>query len=99
MAGVWARSERARCTHPGWARLEGWDTIEESWRRIFAGPQTLQFILTEVDVTVTGDAAWVVLDENLLGGAAATVSTVNIFVRRAESTWNLVNHHGSSVIG
>jgi hypothetical protein len=45
-----------------------------------------------------GDAAWVTLDENLLGDqGGATVATVNLFVRSPDGRWLMVGHHGSPV--
>ena len=54
------------CIHPGWPILRGWPLIEESWRRIFAGPGRNQFIVTNDVVASVGDVAWVTLDENLV---------------------------------
>ena len=68
MSAVWEHSERVVCVHPGWPILRSWGIVEESWRRIFAGPGRTQFILTNEVVTVHGDVAWVTLDENLVDG-------------------------------
>ena len=97
MRAVWDHSEQAVCIHPGWPILRGWPLVEESWRRIFAGPGRNQFILTNDDVTVRGDVAWVTLDENLVDGmAAGTIAATNVFVRTPHG-WRLVLHHGSPV--
>jgi ketosteroid isomerase-like protein len=98
MSAVWERSERALCTHPGWATLRGWGAISGSFFALFQGPQTMQFLLTRERVDVVGDAAWVAVDENLLGdGTNATVAAVNVFVRDSDGWWRLVCHHGSPV--
>ena len=97
MRAVWAHTDDAVCTHPGWPILRTWPVVEESWRRIFAGPGRTQFILTNDVVTVQGDVAWVTLDENLVDGAAAgTIAATNVFARRDDG-WRLVLHHGSPV--
>ena len=99
MRSVWEHSERVVCVHPGWPILRGWAIVEESWRRILEGPGRNQFILTNDTVTVVGDLAWVTLDENLIAGSAAgTVAATNLFAR-VDSTWKLVVHHASPVIG
>ncbi len=68
-----------------------------SWFALFGGPSPLQFILTEEVVTVVGDAAWVTVDENLIGpDGGGTVAAVILFVRHADR-WQLVGHHGSAV--
>ena len=49
-----------------WPILRGWTAIEESWRRIFAGPGRNQFIVTNEALATIGDTAWITLDENLV---------------------------------
>ena len=99
MFDLWERSERATCTHPGWARLRGWGPIAASFFALFQGPPQLQFVLTEERVEVVGDIAWVTVDENLLGAqGGATVAAVNVFVRNPiGGAWRMVCHHGSVV--
>jgi ketosteroid isomerase-like protein len=99
MSDLWERSDRALCTHPGWATLEGWGAVASSFFALFQGGQQLQFLLTREKVTVVGDTAWVSLDENLLGDqGGVTVATVNIFLRDPSSRrWRIVCHHGSVV--
>jgi hypothetical protein len=99
MSDLWERSDRALCTHPGWATLEGWGAVAASFFALFQGGQQLQFVLTREKATVVGDAAWVSLDENLLGDqGGVTVATVNIFLRDPTSGhWRIVCHHGSVV--
>lgn len=100
MGTIWERSTRAVCVHPGWPILRGWDMVTESWRRIFSGPGRTQFILTNVEVAVVGDTAWVTLEENLVDsgalGAAGAVAATNIFTR-SDDDWMLVAHHGSPI--
>src|SRR5260370_42498532 len=98
MAGVWGHSERALCTHPGWARLRGWGAVASSWFALFQGPQPLQFVLTEERIEVVGDAAWVSVDENLLRSqGGATVAALNVFVRQPSTgAWTVACHHGSA---
>lgn len=97
MAEVWDHEAGVVCVHPGWPILRGWADVEESWRRIFGGPGRNQFILTNDEISVAGDVAWVTVDENLVAGAASgTVAATNVFVRRGDR-WLLVLHHGSPV--
>jgi uncharacterized protein (TIGR02246 family) len=99
MAAVWEHSARAVCIHPGWPILRGWAAIDESWRRIFGGPGRNQFILTNDDVVVAGDLAWVTIDENLVDReAAGTIAATNLYVR-TDDGWRLTLHHGSPVLG
>ena len=99
MSDLWDRSERAICTHPGWATLEGWGAVAASFFALFQNGSQLQFVLTRERVNVVGDAAWVSVDENLLGDqGGVTVSAINVFVR-LDDRWRMVCHHGSVVQG
>ncbi len=98
MSDVWEHSDRVACVHPGWAILRGWGAVSASWFALFDGPQRLQFIVTDEQVAVTGDLAWVTCNENLIdGGTAQAVAATNVFAR-SEDGWRLVHHHGSPVI-
>lgn len=77
--------------------LRGAEAVFESYAAIFSGPGRNQFVLTDQVVHIEGDVAWVSLDENLLE-VAATVTTINVFVR-SDAEWKLVAHHGSPVMG
>jgi ketosteroid isomerase-like protein len=99
MSDLWEHSDRALCTHPGWAPLRGWSAVAASWFALFHEAAPTQFILTEERVEVVGDTAWVTLDENIIGvQVGATVSAVNVFVRDGRAAWRLVVHHGSNVM-
>lgn len=106
MSEAWEHSERVVCTHPGWQTLRGWASVSASWFALFDGPQHLQFILTEEEIALAGDTAWVTVDENLIGDGMAgeelghTVAALNLFRRERTAEgdrWLLVAHHGSGV--
>lgn len=98
MASVWEQSQRAVCVHPGWPILRGWPTIAQSWERIFLGPGRNQFIITNEEVMIDGDLAWITLDENLVDGpSAGTIAATNVFIR-TNTGWLLTLHHGSPVM-
>jgi len=97
MSDLWEHSDRVSCTHPGWAVLRGWSSVAASWAALFQGPERLQFILTNEHVVVEGSAAWVTVDENIIGTESGTVTSVNLFTR-ADDGWRMVGHHGSAVV-
>jgi ketosteroid isomerase-like protein len=98
MSDIWEHSDRVACTHPGWRTLHGWGAVSASWFALFGGPSPLQFILTNEVVAVSGDAAWVTVDENLISAdGGGTVAALNVFVRSADGRWRLVAHHGAPV--
>ena len=97
MSDVWHHDDGVVCTHPGWKTLHGWGAVAGSWFALFGGPQHLQFILTDERISVSGEVAWVTVDENLISEqVGATVAAVNIF-RRVDGDWRMVLHHGSPV--
>lgn len=98
MSDLWEHSERASCVHPGWTVLRGWAAVGAGWMAIFQGPRDQQFLLADEHVVVVGDAAWVTVDENILfPDGAATVSTLNLFVR-TDGRWKIIGHHGAGVV-
>jgi len=114
MAEVWEHSDRIVVTHPGWPMLRGWARVAGSWDAIFRNTGYIQFVLTDEQVTIVGDSAWVTLDENILQSAAETersdefsgskATSVNVFVRSHDSdapddNWKMVVHHASPVAG
>jgi ketosteroid isomerase-like protein len=106
MADVWEHSDRIVVTHPGWPMLRGWARVAGSWDAIFRNTGYIQFVLTDEQVTVVGDAAWMTLDENILQSAGTTelsgskATTVNVFARDGhDATWRMVVHHASPVAG
>jgi len=109
MADLWEHSDRVSVTHPGWPMLRGWAKVAGSWDAIFRNTAYIQFVLTDEQIVVAGDAAWVTLDENILqsAGEAATdelsgskATATNVFVRdRDGDGWRMVVHHSSPVSG
>lgn len=109
MAEVWEHSDRIAATHPGWPTLHGWARVAGSWDAIFHNTAFIQFVLTDEQVHVAGEVAWVTLDENILqantsreGGEdvaelqGARVAAVNVFVFDG-GRWRMVVHHGASI--
>lgn len=102
MSQLWEPSVRATCVHPGRPILRGWNAVANSWLEILQGPGRNQFILTNASITVEGDLAWVVLDEDLVTATMQdpmtdTIAATNIFARH-DDAWLMVMHHGSAVL-
>jgi ketosteroid isomerase-like protein len=100
MSDAWEHSDRALCTHPGWATLRGWSQVAASFFALFQNRSPIQFILTNEKVVLQGDVGWVSLDENILGEqSGSTVAALNLFVRDpGNDEWRLICHHGSVII-
>jgi len=101
MEKVWAKDADIQCGHPGWRILRGWGPVMESWKRIFENTPSMQFTLTDVNVQVSGEVAWVTLYENLNSSIqgqnfSAAILTTNMFQKTADG-WRMILHLGSSV--
>ncbi|MGW1228761.1 nuclear transport factor 2 family protein [Streptomyces sp. NPDC001478] len=97
------------CVHPGWPVLSGRREVLRSYALIMASTDYIQFFLTDVVVSMTGDTALVTCTENILSGGPAEeggslgplvgqlVVATNVF-RRTPDGWKLWSHHGSPVL-
>ncbi len=101
MAAVWIPTERAKCVHPGWDLLEGWDVVARSWAAIFANTDYMRFVITDVAVHLYGHVAWVTCVENLSNAPGATqisrILATNVYERH-DDDWYIVHHHASPVL-
>lgn len=102
MEAVWARDPSIICIHPGWRKLSGWGPIMSSWERIFENVFEMKFELGDTNVTISGDLAVVVVEENLTqrgydGISRSQVIATNVYERIGDA-WLMVMHHGSPVI-
>ena len=99
MDAIWEGTEQAVCVHPGWQPLVGWQPIRDSWQRIFANANMMQFNIRYLNVVVQGDFGYVTCREGITSvvqGKANNFSTytTNIF-SRSETGWRMVAHHAS----
>ena len=99
MTELWHHGPATECVHPGWDRLRGWPTIEQSWARIFQHQGPLPVQPSDLLVHWQGDMAWVTCYENitLQEGATQQISQMlatNVF-ERIEGHWRMVIHHAS----
>jgi ketosteroid isomerase-like protein len=101
MGEVWLNEPKAKCVHPGWPMLYGWEAIRESWKNIFQAGTPADIEISDVRVHVSGDFAWVICiekisqrsgDQTRLGYAQST----NVYELNGPS-WRLVLHHASPV--
>ena len=106
MRDLWLDHEESLCVHPGALPVRGTAAISRSWALIMANTPSIQFFLTDVEVSVRGEVASVTCTENVLtaddragpdgfGGARAVAT--NVFVRTPEG-WRLWIHHASPVL-
>jgi ketosteroid isomerase-like protein len=101
MGEVWINEPKAKCVHPGWPMLYGWEAIRESWKNMFQAGTPARIEISDVRVHVSGDLAWVICiekisqkpgDETRLRYAQST----NVYELSGYS-WRLVIHHATPV--
>ncbi|MEU6707193.1 nuclear transport factor 2 family protein [Streptomyces wuyuanensis] len=112
VSGLWldgAEADDISCVHPGWPVLSGRGEVLRSYALIMANTEYIQFFLTDVRVSVSGDTAVVTCTENILSGGPAEeagelgplvgqlVVATNVF-RRTPDGWRIWSHHGSPVL-
>jgi len=103
MDRIWAPQEYVTCIHPGWTLRIGWPAVRDSWVLIFNNTFSMKFDLTEIQVQVAGDVAWVICTENITSRQGDTtqesrVLATNLYERVGEQ-WKIIHHHGSPVMG
>lgn len=112
MSAVWLdgpHGASVSCVHPGWSPLQGREQVLRSWSVIMANTAYIQFVLTDVRVSVAGEVAVVTCGENVLtdlaavdedgapGLAGGRAVATNVF-RRHGGHWRLWVHHASPVL-
>lgn len=103
MDPLWAQQEYVTCIHPGWSLRVGWPSVRDSWVLIFNNTFSMEFELTELQVQVAGDLAWVICTENITGRhgdepQVTRVMATNLY-ERIDDRWLMIHHHGSPVMG
>ncbi len=101
MERIWKHSDEVRCIHPGWGALSGWNLVRTSWERIFQGTPFMKFNISDVQISMRADVAWVVCVESIASGqlqrfSESTILATNIY-EKCEGRWLMVHHHGSPV--
>jgi uncharacterized protein (TIGR02246 family) len=101
MDEVWATDASACCIHPGWRRLDGWESIRANWERIFLNATSMRVDPTEVRVEIQGTVAWVTCLENIttaINGQSRRTQAyaTNVFVYE-DDRWLLALHHASLI--
>ena len=102
MDRVWAKQEYVTCIHPGWTLRIGWPAVRDSWVLIFNNTFSMEFDLTELQIQVAGDLAWVICTENIMSrqgdvSQGSRVLATNLY-ERLEGQWLMIHHHGSPVM-
>lgn len=101
MATLWVPDERAKCIHPGWTALVGWEAIRQSWENVFDPRDQAEINLSEVNVEIRDGMAWVTCVQEMVYvsrvpvGMNISVST-NVFIKEG-GRWLMTVHHASPI--
>jgi len=101
MKEVWLNDANARCIHPGWPVLKGYAGIMQSWEDIFDHNQHMEIKVSDADVMIQDDFAWVSCQENLFsikmtGVQSSKVHATNLF-QRVRDEWKMILHHAAAI--
>ncbi|MEE9213693.1 MAG: nuclear transport factor 2 family protein [Thermodesulfobacteriota bacterium] len=101
MDQIWVQDQRAGCVHPGWVMLKEWHAIRQSWENVFDPEDQVDIKLSNVEVDIKGDIAWVTCIQEMIyvkrDPIMANISqSTNIF-ERSGSGWLMVIHHASPI--
>ena len=97
MSDLWVNSDEVWCTHPGCPTIFGWYQIRVSFEQIFSGPGLPQGLTSNVRFHGNDHAAWVFVEENLLGSSLSAVAAVNVF-KNDQGVWKMVGHQAAPLI-
>ncbi len=101
MHDLWLAGNEPICIHPGWPVIQGHDKIIDSWGGIFENTDHLEIKLSNTEVMVSGEMAWVSCQENLFsiheqGVQSSAVHATNIF-RKENGSWKIALHHAAGL--
>ena len=101
MAGLWEKSPRSFCVHPGWPPLRGSEAVLASWRDIIGHTPEIHFRLSDPRAVLNGTEGIVTVIEyiyNVRGefreGSSAISTNIFAFDEKARM-WRIYHHHGS----
>jgi ketosteroid isomerase-like protein len=98
MLRVWDDAGTVTCIHPMGARIEGRESVGESWRQILGPGPRLKVRITRVRATLAEGIAVHVVDEVVTiveDGREAIIQSTNVYRRTARGGWRMVLHHAS----
>jgi len=99
---IWAQEDYVTCIHPGWTVRSGWPAVRDSWVLIFNNTFSMTFELSEIQIQVAGDVAWVICTEHIESrqgerSQESRVLATNLYEKTAAG-WKMIHHHGSPVM-
>ena len=96
MMSVWSKDKEIACIHPGGSRLEGVESIRDSWAQIFSYEQAITFDLKHKKVLVIKDIAihHVIEVIYMNGKLSSEIFATNVYCK-AHNSWNMILHHAS----
>ena len=104
LEALWCDDPGSVVVHPGARPIHGTAAVLRSWAVVMATREYVQFILTDVEVSVSGDVAAVTCTENVLTGEAGSGPAFQggrgqalTVLRRSGPGWRLWLHQSTPV--
>ncbi len=101
MENIWAKVDEAVCIHPGWNILIGWESIRDSWTKIFENESLMKFTIRNPRVQLAVNSGIVTCIEEIFVTTNNTISqtfiaSTNIF-KKMNGKLKMVYHHSSPI--
>ena len=101
MKEIWSSHQNVTCVHPGWSPLNGFAPIIDSWQGIFKNSGNMDIQISDINILVSNDLAWVSCVEKLYtiashGVLASKVFSTNLFKLNKDG-WKMIMHHASTM--
>lgn len=101
MEKVWVAERKAKCIHPGWPVINGWESIKASWMSIFESGELASIETSDVLIDIGEKAAWANCVEKLNhfvdGRIVVTLAQATNIFENTENGWRIALHHASPV--
>jgi ketosteroid isomerase-like protein len=98
MMAVWAHEDSIACVHPTGERLDGFEAVQNSWRKVLGAGTAMRFHISHAKYIQGPALAVHMVHENILvDGGSETPSVVlatNIYQLTKEG-WRMILHHAS----
>ena len=99
MKEIWSSHQNVTCVHPGWSPLNGFEPIIDSWQGIFKNSGNMDIQISDINMFISNDLAWVSCVEKLYtiashGVLASKVFSTNLFKLNKDG-WKMIMHHAS----
>jgi len=101
MRAIWVKSDEAICLHPGWHKLIGYRSIQQSWAVVFVNQGPMHVWPTHEVVSEADGLLWVTCVENIDASNTVANKIICVQARNAfcetDFGWKLLHHLAEAI--